>query len=192
MPGRLTLRRAARPKTPCVVPRSTSASIATSAGSETFFLPATSLIAGRKHADQPAANSCSGLVPAPGPPGDESLTSSRPSSLWEAPPSRPPVVCAFAVYRIFSRVTIRSLSRGWRTLRVHLDARRCAGYELRASSFTPRNHLPTARGYRRFLKRADLVSCVSDGQPLFGRARQAGILPRETRKARSPERRMLK
>src|SRR5437899_3793934 len=115
---------------PCVVPRSTSASIATSAGSETFFLPATSLIAERKHADQPAANSCSGLAPAPGPPGDESLTSSRPSSLWEAPPSRPPVVCAFAVYRIFSRVTIRSLSRGWRTLRVHLDARRCAGYEL--------------------------------------------------------------
>src|SRR6266403_793298 len=153
IPGRLTLRRAARPKTPCVVPRSTSASMATSAGSETFFLPATSLIAERKHADQPAANSCSGLAPAPGPPGDESLTSSRPSSLWEAPPSRPPVVCAFAVYRIFSRVTIRSLSRGWRTLRVHLDARRCAGYELRASSFTPRNHLPTARGYRRFLKR---------------------------------------
>jgi hypothetical protein len=35
---------------------------------------------------------------------DESFTSSRPSALWEAPPSRPPAVWAFAVYRIFSRV----------------------------------------------------------------------------------------
>src|SRR5205823_2290587 len=80
--------------------------MATSAGSVTFFLPATSLIAARKHADHPAANSCSGLMPAPGPPSGESLTSSRPSSLWKAPPSRPPVVCAFAVYRSFSRIMI--------------------------------------------------------------------------------------
>jgi hypothetical protein len=75
---------------PCVVPRSTSASIATSAGSGIFFLPATSLIAERKHVDQPAANSCSGLVPPPGPPRKEIFTSSRPSSVREDPPSRPP------------------------------------------------------------------------------------------------------
>src|SRR5438128_8232940 len=61
MPDRLMLRRAARPKTPCVVSRSISASMATSAGSETFFLPATSLIAERKHADQPAANRLLGV-----------------------------------------------------------------------------------------------------------------------------------
>src|SRR5688500_10250658 len=50
---------------PAVVPRSTSASTANSGGSVTFDLPATSLMAERKHADQPAARSCSGLVPSP-------------------------------------------------------------------------------------------------------------------------------
>jgi hypothetical protein len=43
------------------MPRSISASMATSAGSGIFFLPATSFTAERKHADQPAANSCSGF-----------------------------------------------------------------------------------------------------------------------------------
>ena len=52
--------------------------MATSAGSVTFVLPATAFIADRKQADQPAAKSCSGLVPAPGPPGDDNLTSSAP------------------------------------------------------------------------------------------------------------------
>jgi hypothetical protein len=32
--------------------------MATSAGSEILFLPATSFIAERKHVDQPAANNC--------------------------------------------------------------------------------------------------------------------------------------
>lgn len=48
-------------------------------------------IAPSKQADQPAAKSCSGLVPSPGPPGVESLMSSLPSELREEP-SRPPVV----------------------------------------------------------------------------------------------------
>jgi hypothetical protein len=48
------------------------------------FAPA-SPIAPRKQADQPAANSCSGLVPLPGLPGDESLMSKRPSELRDAP-----------------------------------------------------------------------------------------------------------
>jgi hypothetical protein len=74
-----------------VVPRSTSASIAASAGSLTFILAATIFIALKKQADQPAANSCSGLVPVPGNPGDESLMSRRPSDVRDAP-SRPPVV----------------------------------------------------------------------------------------------------
>src|SRR5580698_9577871 len=101
MPGRLTLRRAARPKTPCADPRSIKASMAGSAGSATYILPATILRADRKQADQPAANNCSGLVPAPGVPGVDSLMSRRPSEVWDAP-SRPPVVWALAVYRTFS------------------------------------------------------------------------------------------
>jgi len=43
-----------------------------------------------KQAGQPAANSCSGLVPLPAVPGVESLMSRRPSELRDAPPSRPP------------------------------------------------------------------------------------------------------
>src|SRR3712207_1893530 len=54
-----------------------------------------------KQADHPAANSCSGLVPGREEPGDESLTSSWPSLLREAP-SRPPVVWVLPVYRTFS------------------------------------------------------------------------------------------
>jgi hypothetical protein len=50
------------------------------------------LIFVRKQDDQPAANSCSGLVPLPGLPGNVSLMSRRPSGLREAPPSRPPMV----------------------------------------------------------------------------------------------------
>ena len=42
-------------------------------------------IAESKHADQPAAKSCSGLVPVPGLPGRESLTSRRPSELRDTP-----------------------------------------------------------------------------------------------------------
>src|SRR5712692_987848 len=66
-----------------------------------LHLLATSPIALMKQADQPAANNCSGLVPVPGTPGAENLTSKRPSSLWETPPRRPPEVCVLAVYRSF-------------------------------------------------------------------------------------------
>src|SRR5882762_3728334 len=75
--------------------------MATSDGSLTFILLATIPIALMKQADQPAANSCSGLVPVPGTPGAENLTSRRPSSLWETPPRRPPKVRVLAVYRTF-------------------------------------------------------------------------------------------
>src|SRR4029077_15520047 len=51
--------------------------------------------------DQPAAKSCSGLAPAPGLPGRDSLTSRRPSELRDMP-TRPPVVWTFAVYSTFS------------------------------------------------------------------------------------------
>jgi len=63
----------------------------------TFILRAASPIAPSKQADQPAANSCSGLVPLPALPGDECLMSRRPSSLRDAPPFRPPVVWTLAV-----------------------------------------------------------------------------------------------
>jgi len=49
--------------------------MATLSGSLTFILLATSPIALMKQADQPAANNCSGLVPVPGTPGAENLTS---------------------------------------------------------------------------------------------------------------------
>src|SRR5580704_667316 len=75
--------------------------MAASAGSLTFILLATSPIALMKQADQPAANRCSGLVPLPGSPGAENLTSPRPSSLRETPPRRPPEVWVLAVYRTF-------------------------------------------------------------------------------------------
>src|SRR5438046_222527 len=65
------------------------------------MLRAANSIADSKHADQPAANSCSGLVPVPGLPGRDSLTSRRPSELRDMP-ERPRVVCAFAVYSTFS------------------------------------------------------------------------------------------
>src|SRR5260221_9970677 len=81
--------------------RSISASTAASAGSLTFILLATSPIALMKQADQPAANNCSGLVPVPGTPGAENLTSKRPSSLRETPPRRPPEVWVLAVYCAF-------------------------------------------------------------------------------------------
>src|ERR1700748_3899769 len=83
------------------LPRSISASTATSAGSFTFILLATTPIALMKQADQPAANNCSGLVPVPGTTGDENLTSKRPSSLRETPPRRPPEVWVLAVYCTF-------------------------------------------------------------------------------------------
>ena len=53
--------------------RSISASMATSAGSVTFILLATSPIALMKQADQPAANNCSGFVPVPGTTGSREL-----------------------------------------------------------------------------------------------------------------------
>ena len=57
--------------------------------------------------DQPVAKSCSGLVPAPGVPGRDSVTSRRPSELCDTP-ARPPVVSAFAVYSTFSSRFISS------------------------------------------------------------------------------------
>src|ERR1700675_3483085 len=71
------------------------------------MLRAANSIADSKHADQPAANSCSGLVRCPGLPGRDSLTSRRPSELRDMP-ARPPVVWAFAVYSTFSRRFITS------------------------------------------------------------------------------------
>src|SRR5439155_27005736 len=67
-----------------------------------FLLRATSAIALSKQADQPDANSCSGLVPIRAEPGLESLMSSRPSELREAPFSRPPAVSVLAVYTTFA------------------------------------------------------------------------------------------
>src|SRR5215813_488364 len=75
--------------------------MARSGGRATFCWLAARAIALMKQADQPAANSCSGLVPLPALPGDDSLTSRRPSLVREAP-SRPPVVCVLAVYSTFS------------------------------------------------------------------------------------------
>ena len=65
------------------------------------MLRAANSIAELKHADQPAAKSCSGLVPVPGLPGRDSLTSRRPSELRDMP-VRPPAVWAFAVSSTFS------------------------------------------------------------------------------------------
>src|SRR2546430_4567337 len=48
---------------PPMTHKSTSASIAALAGRRVFILAAATPIAPRKQADQPAANSCSGLVP---------------------------------------------------------------------------------------------------------------------------------
>src|SRR5262245_53429436 len=73
-----------------------------SAGKVIFLLRAACAIALSKHADQPAANSCSGLVPIRAEPGVESLMSRQPSELREAPFSRPPVVWVLAVCRIFA------------------------------------------------------------------------------------------
>src|SRR5438876_347834 len=75
--------------------------MATSAGSLTFILLATSPIALMKRADQPAAYNCCGLVRVPGTPGAENLASKRRSSLRETPPRRPPKVWVLAVYRTF-------------------------------------------------------------------------------------------
>src|SRR5258708_2226660 len=84
----------------------------TSAGSAIFLLRAASAIALSKQADQPAANSCSGLVPMRAEPGVESLMSSRPSELREAPFSRPPVVSVLAVYTSFAiRLMVHSFLR---------------------------------------------------------------------------------
>src|SRR5580704_19733029 len=100
--------------------------MAASAGTATLVLSATTLIADRKHADQPAANNSSGLVPLPGAPGIDSLTSRRPSLVREAP-SRPPVVWALAVYTTFSN---------WAMVELLTEAVGCAhsnerGYFLR-------------------------------------------------------------
>src|SRR6266851_3778889 len=108
-PGRLTLRRALRKYSPPLSHKSTSASTAASAGSRVLILAAARPIAPMKQADQPAANSCSGLVPGLSAPpicfGTDSLISRRPSELRDAP-SRPPVVWALAVYKTFSRVMV--------------------------------------------------------------------------------------
>src|SRR5471032_1528595 len=64
--------------------RSTSASTDRSAGNTTFNLPAALPSAPIKQADQPAANNCSGFVPSPALPGEDSLISRRPSSLRQS------------------------------------------------------------------------------------------------------------
>lgn len=90
-------RRACNANPSLTFPRSTSASTATPAGSATFMLFATRPMAPMKQADQPAPNSCSGLVPTPAEPGRDSLMSRRPSEL-RAVPSRPPSVRVLPVY----------------------------------------------------------------------------------------------
>jgi len=62
----------------------------------TFSVPAALPMAPMKQADQPAANSCSGLVPVPLPPGGDSWMSRWPSLLRDAP-RRPPVVWVLPV-----------------------------------------------------------------------------------------------
>src|SRR6266850_1609986 len=84
IPGSRTLRRALRKYSPPLPHKSTSASTAASAGRLVLNFAAARPIAPMKQADQPAANSCSGLVPLPGVPGDESLISRRPSELLDA------------------------------------------------------------------------------------------------------------
>src|SRR5260370_36576234 len=75
--------------------------MARSDGRAIFLLRAASPIALSKQADQPAVNSCSGLVPMRAEPGSESLTSRRPSELRDTPFSRPPLVWVLAVYTTF-------------------------------------------------------------------------------------------
>src|SRR5688572_21464649 len=103
--------------------------MARSAGRATLRWLAASPMALMKQADQPAANSCSGLVPPPVPPGADSLTSRRPSELREAP-SRPPVVWAWAVYKTFSMCDMTCSFKGcddpaarrhWPTVRGRFD-----------------------------------------------------------------------
>src|SRR5262249_29143548 len=76
-------------------------------------LAAAILIALRKQADQPTASNCSGLVPVPALPGTDNFTSRRPSSVRDAPPSLPPVVCALAVYNSLSLAIIDSYVGGF-------------------------------------------------------------------------------
>src|SRR5882757_2552186 len=104
-PGKLTLRRARRKYSPSPSHKSTSASMPASVGRRVFILAAATPIAPRKQADQPAANNCSGLVPPPVVPGDESLMSKRPSELRDSP-FRPPLLWALAVYSTFSVVRL--------------------------------------------------------------------------------------
>ena len=96
-PGSLTWSRVLRKWPPSPRFRSTSAPMPTLAGRAIFLSRAASAIACAKEADQPAANSCSGLVPMRAELGVESLMSSRPSALREAPLSRSPVVSVLAV-----------------------------------------------------------------------------------------------
>jgi transposase len=77
--------------------RSTSASMARSAGRAICILQAESAIALSKQADQSAAKSCAGLVPIRAAPGIKTLISRQPSELRDAPRSRPPVVRVLAV-----------------------------------------------------------------------------------------------
>src|SRR6266850_2254993 len=125
IPGRLTLRRALRKYSPPLSHKSTSASTAASAGSRVLILAAARPIAPMKQADQPAANSCSGLVPLPGVPGDESLISKRPSELRDAP-FRPPVVWALPVYSTF----LRDMAIAYSCKRTV-----CCGYAARTPAF---------------------------------------------------------
>src|SRR4051794_23553116 len=104
------------------------------------MLRAANSIADSKHADQPAAKSCSGLVPVPGLPGRDSLTSRRPSELRDMP-ARPPVVWAFAVYSTFSSRFIillrhkRRWKAGWFWL---LRAQQGHRFRLRANTTVSR------------------------------------------------------
>src|SRR5690606_37269930 len=111
-PGRLTWSLARRKYSSPSMHRSTSASIARSSGYEILSFRAARPIAPSKHADQPAANSCSGFVPSPGPPGLECRTSRRPSLLRDEP-SRPPVVRTLAVYRTLLAAAVADMSFPW-------------------------------------------------------------------------------
>src|SRR5476651_557611 len=101
------------------------------------MLRAANSIADSKHADQPAAKSCSGFVPVPGLPGRDSLTSRRPSELRDVP-VRPPVVWAFAVYSTFSSwfITPPSVARALAAI----DVNGLACHEARRFQIEDRVH----------------------------------------------------
>ena len=97
----LTLSRAAIENPSALLRRSTSASIAVSAGSWIFRKLATWASAPSKQADQPAANNCSGLVPLPGRAGAVQLDAQAPVVALRLPFAAADGVSAGSVENLF-------------------------------------------------------------------------------------------